>query len=515
MATPLGGIAKQETGSLYGNISALNPDTGEYEPVVGATVQLVSAEYEYVGTTDAYGDYMFVNIAPTTYMMNLSANGYNARNNISVTVLESSSSPACEANYYMTHYVDTTQYGVLTGQVIDENGDPVSGATVTINVPNVRSYTATTNAQGVYTFNNVVAATYRISVTKSGYNSVPRPGETVPTVTVRANTTTTNPTVGPTITLKPYQQAVFNDIVINVVTQREKKEDDGTNVTEPIANADVYIYDGFTGQWKRLGSTGDTGTVTVDVEFTLYGQSHAMQLRDASTGAVLAETTLQTLLTADGSDIIRNYTVTFVVKLVNPTISATLVTVRDEQLLAGAATEVFSKYAYNTSSDAAYDEAAMSAISSKFDASFDDELVNGGGRPVASGTDSADVNYVVYEYTSVTAMKAVYLHFRFRRKDFLRDNRGDQRSVLSRDKLQRQSASGRESVHLAARSERRRGQQTRTRRQGSRKDSRLYGRGSVARSKRQDRSPERRLQRRETKHHLESRFRRHHLVHAE
>ena len=408
MATPLGGIAKQETGSLYGNISALNPDTGEYEPVVGATVQLVSADYEYVGTTDAYGDYMFVNIAPLTYTMNLSANGYNARNNISVTVLESSSSPACEANYYMTRYVDTTQYGVLTGQVIDNEGKPVEGATVTISVPNVRSYTATTNAQGVYTFNNVAATTYDMRVTKSGYHPVPLNGVAAPKVTVNANTTTDNPTVGPTITLNRYVQPVITGATINISATREGKLDDGNVVGNPIAEASVYIYDNVMGNWQLLGMTDENGKLTAQPSFSLVGDTHKLELRDA-TGKAIASTSFGARYNADGTPV-TTYNVEFKIKLVNPTISATLVTVRDEQLLSGLATEVFSKYAYNTSASAAYDEEAMLAISGKFDATFDDELMSG-GKLVASGEDSTGMLYLVYEYNEATAMKAATSSF--------------------------------------------------------------------------------------------------------
>ena len=227
---------------------------------------------------------------------------------------------------------------------------------------------------------------------------------------MKANTTSSNPTVGPAIVLKPYQQAVFTGITVNVVTKRWKKLDDGTEAAEAIAGADVYLHDGATDQWKHIGQTGDEGTLNATIKFTLYGFSHQMQLRD-STGKTIAKANLGTKLNADGSDIVKSYTVTFEIKLVNPSISATLVTVRDEQLLSGLATEVFSKYAYNTASGVQYDEAAMTKISSKFDASFDDEFVNGGGTLVAAATDSEGISYHVYEFASATYMKAALSSF--------------------------------------------------------------------------------------------------------
>jgi hypothetical protein len=59
---------------------------------------------------------------------------------------------------------------IISGRVLDSQGNPVSGATVTATRSGGGVYTATTNAKGIYALAKVPAAsTYTVAVAKSGY----------------------------------------------------------------------------------------------------------------------------------------------------------------------------------------------------------------------------------------------------------------------------------------------------------------------------------------------------------
>jgi hypothetical protein len=83
--------------------------------------------------------------------------------------------------------VITTINGVVTDQA---TGLPVSGATVTLNT----TATATTDTDGSYTFGDLPAATYSITVSKTGYQTISR--SVVVTTTASAKADVLLPTVG-------------------------------------------------------------------------------------------------------------------------------------------------------------------------------------------------------------------------------------------------------------------------------------------------------------------------------
>src|SRR5688572_25934447 len=60
--------------------------------------------------------------------------------------------------------------GSLRGQVTDELGALVVGATVTLTAADGSPKTATTNADGVYTFNSLAPAAYTLRVTAGGFS---------------------------------------------------------------------------------------------------------------------------------------------------------------------------------------------------------------------------------------------------------------------------------------------------------------------------------------------------------
>lgn len=59
--------------------------------------------------------------------------------------------------------------GKVTGVVTDDQFNPISGVTVTVNDSDV---TATTNSSGAYTLENVSVGTHIITFTKSNYQTV-------------------------------------------------------------------------------------------------------------------------------------------------------------------------------------------------------------------------------------------------------------------------------------------------------------------------------------------------------
>jgi hypothetical protein len=77
-----------------------------------------------------------------------------------------------------------TLYGALVGNVIDESGLPVPGATVTItHAETSQKREATTNATGGYNFPNIPTGTYQVDVALTGFQSASSRG-----VEVRQNT---------------------------------------------------------------------------------------------------------------------------------------------------------------------------------------------------------------------------------------------------------------------------------------------------------------------------------------
>ncbi|MBV9333819.1 MAG: carboxypeptidase regulatory-like domain-containing protein, partial [Candidatus Eremiobacteraeota bacterium] len=64
--------------------------------------------------------------------------------------------------------------GSVTGSVKDGSGHAVAGASVVMTGP--RSYTATTDSAGGFSFADVVAGTYGVRVSKGGYQTASESG---------------------------------------------------------------------------------------------------------------------------------------------------------------------------------------------------------------------------------------------------------------------------------------------------------------------------------------------------
>ena len=64
---------------------------------------------------------------------------------------------------------------IISGRVLDANGTPISGATVTAVASGGGNYNSTTNERGIYALAKIPSAsTYTITATKAGYNFFPQ-----------------------------------------------------------------------------------------------------------------------------------------------------------------------------------------------------------------------------------------------------------------------------------------------------------------------------------------------------
>jgi hypothetical protein len=100
---------------------------------------------------------------------------------VMLTVTDSAGNQATDIMW--VHVSGTVSTGSISGVVKDENGNPISGATVTIPGTN---FQATTNATGHYTIPDVPVGIHNIRINKNGYES-----ETVSDVSVTAGEDTT------------------------------------------------------------------------------------------------------------------------------------------------------------------------------------------------------------------------------------------------------------------------------------------------------------------------------------
>jgi formylglycine-generating enzyme required for sulfatase activity len=75
----------------------------------------------------------------------------------------------CLYNIYVTGWGE-----VISGRVLDRNGNPLSDATVTAAISGGNTYTATSNSKGIYAFARIPSSTtYMMQASKPGYNFFP------------------------------------------------------------------------------------------------------------------------------------------------------------------------------------------------------------------------------------------------------------------------------------------------------------------------------------------------------
>ena len=173
-------------------------DAGDL-PGVGWTFNLLSgSSVIQTGTTDANGEFTFYNVPNGTYtLQEVAQSGYTPRNPSSgqQTVVVSAVNSVQAFQFF--NCKATTQTGTIKGLKFDDancNGKddgekPLSGWIITAtNTTTHVAVTATTDAAGLYSFNNLPAGTYTISETpQSGWTQTMPGGTGTYTVTLGPN----------------------------------------------------------------------------------------------------------------------------------------------------------------------------------------------------------------------------------------------------------------------------------------------------------------------------------------
>ena len=163
-----------QTGVLKGKLTDNRTD----EPVANATVQLLDTEFST--QSDTNGAFRIDNIPAQDYTLKITAPGY-----YDITMLHTKihQGMATEINYSLTGiiksdnqrlislYADEVQSfvrltGNIAGRVIDQDGNPISDAAVSIQ--NTRKQEISDSA-GNFTFNDINLGIYRMRVSKKGY----------------------------------------------------------------------------------------------------------------------------------------------------------------------------------------------------------------------------------------------------------------------------------------------------------------------------------------------------------
>ncbi|MGB9082097.1 MAG: carboxypeptidase regulatory-like domain-containing protein, partial [Desulfuromonadaceae bacterium] len=250
-------------------------------------------------TTDASGNFTLSDIPAGAQKVNFSLTGYAATSATATVVVNTT---ANLGNVPMTSSYST---GTIAGTITDSTGNPLPGVALTVS--GAWSGSATTGADGTYSFTYVTPGTITTSATKAGYQTVTANG------TVYARTTLTfSPRMSTTAS-----QATAGTLVGRVVDSYwgvaigHLPEETGVQVTvsgaaplavEPEGGGYFSIPDlapgtyqvivgmhGFASHAYRIvitpGGTTDLGTIRLEMSFlmTLTGK-----VTDASTGAPLS-----------------------------------------------------------------------------------------------------------------------------------------------------------------------------------------------------------------------------------
>lgn len=155
------------TGGISGTFKI---ETGA--PAEGLTVTAMdSAGNSTPATTDANGLFTISGLAPGTYTVKATKTGYFdfIQTNISVSA---SYTPYSLGVVTLTK-IPVPEYGSISGKVTDVNGNPLSGAAVSISGPTPNT---TAESDGSYSFSKLSVGTYSLTVSKTGYDTTSKNG---------------------------------------------------------------------------------------------------------------------------------------------------------------------------------------------------------------------------------------------------------------------------------------------------------------------------------------------------
>ena len=177
-------IPSAGTGIVTGTVS----DATTTVAIEGATVVIGS----FSATSSATGAYILPAVTAGAQTITATKTGYESYTS-TVTVVADST---VTRDIAMTSSAPEPGKGHINGKVIDENGNALSGVTVTAG-----TITDTTDANGEYTLMNLTPGAATVSFAKTGYDNA-TVGVTVvadQTVTATTVTMTTGPTTGTTV----------------------------------------------------------------------------------------------------------------------------------------------------------------------------------------------------------------------------------------------------------------------------------------------------------------------------
>ncbi|NUO10092.1 MAG: M6 family metalloprotease domain-containing protein [Candidatus Brocadia sp.] len=220
------------TGYLTGQVTDAQTGAG----INGATVTVDTGETTTTGTVQGVdGVYATQNVSVGQHDITASAQNY-ASSTQTVTVEEGNPNPQTGKNVFDFELTSTIPFGSISGRVTDDAttlgipGATVAYGTSTQNIVD----TTTTDADGKYSFDNVIPGTYTVQAQATGYQPEPPVQVTVDageTETVNFAFTPIGPTPTPTVSPTP-TPGLTGSIEGEVVNQT-----DGM----PIAGASVVL----------------------------------------------------------------------------------------------------------------------------------------------------------------------------------------------------------------------------------------------------------------------------------
>ena len=174
-----------------GKITGAVIDKVTGQKVAGVSVVLDSNQLINT-TTDSSGNFTLSDIPAGVQKVNFSLSGYAATSATATVVVDVTASLG---NVPMTSSYST---GTISGTITDSTGKPLSGVAIT--VTGAWSGSATTGADGTYSFSYVTPGAVTLSAAKTGFQTVTAPGivyaRTTLTFSTRMSTTASQLTTG-------------------------------------------------------------------------------------------------------------------------------------------------------------------------------------------------------------------------------------------------------------------------------------------------------------------------------
>lgn len=167
--------SQNATGTLQGSVHNQNG-----AGISGVEVRLLSgASAGLVATTAGNGSYTLTGILPDLYDVRFRGTGFSDLVQTGVSV---NANQTTRLNVTLSGSAAGT--GTVSGSVQDTAGNPISGATVSVQSGPTSNVQATTDASGLYSLANLAAGSYTLAAQRAGFATGQR------TVTVAAGTST-------------------------------------------------------------------------------------------------------------------------------------------------------------------------------------------------------------------------------------------------------------------------------------------------------------------------------------